>query len=128
VSAYWTPLSPDTQTVFTGYALEMWHDVKSYLWLPGDASLHVKFWVDGQCLGEFTAPEEAWMPGSAYVEIASLEGSVWFDDICISSATTCPFAKEDCDCNGVINIQDVVCTVNSAFRGEPTQPSCCLHK
>ncbi|MEW5702487.1 MAG: hypothetical protein AB1792_09690 [Candidatus Zixiibacteriota bacterium] len=120
--------NPDGPTTFPGYDLEVWHEVKCYLQTPGDAKLHVMFWLDGQYLGEFLWPEEPWMAAPAYFDISAQEGSVWYDDVCINPPAACPFTAADLNCDGVASVQDVVLCVNEAFRGAPPRPPCCVHQ
>lgn len=72
----------------------MWHQVKCDLWTPGDGYLHVKYWVNGQYLGEFLTPEEPWMQTAGYLDIAAQEGTVWFDDVCINTTGSIPTLSE----------------------------------
>ena len=74
-------------TVYTGFALDTWHDVRCRLSLPGDSQLHAEFWVNSSYLGEITLPEESWMSEPAYLDISCQEGTVWFDDICVGPAS-----------------------------------------
>ncbi|MEP0829020.1 MAG: T9SS type A sorting domain-containing protein [bacterium] len=75
---------PSGAVEFTGYPLGVWHHVKCQLINPDDGFLHVKIWINQGYLGEFYWPFESWMTGSAYLDIESLEGTAWFDDICVS--------------------------------------------
>ncbi|MBI5265910.1 MAG: T9SS type A sorting domain-containing protein [candidate division Zixibacteria bacterium] len=68
---------------FSGYALDTWHTIKCDLSSPGDGQLHVKIWANDEFLGEFEWPYESWMTESAYLDISSQEGTVWFDDVCV---------------------------------------------
>ena len=75
-------------TIFSGYALGSWHNVRSLLSTPGDGYLHMKLWVNASYLGEYTLPEEPWMSELAYLDITSQEGTAWFDDVCVAPAPT----------------------------------------
>lgn len=43
----------------------------------------------------------------------------------VSSIVSCPFERQDANCDGVVDIVDVVKSVARAFRGEPAEPPCC---
>jgi len=87
-------------TIFSGYALGSWHNVRSLLSTPGDGYLHMKLWVNASYLGEYTLPEEPWMSETAYLDISSSEGTAWFDDICVNPlaapADTLIVGQPDC--------------------------------
>ncbi len=74
------------QPVFSGYDLETWYNVRVETRLTDDV-LFAKYWVDGQYLGEFSQDysDRDWIHNIRYVDIAAQEGTVWFDDVCISS-------------------------------------------
>ncbi|MBI3872343.1 MAG: hypothetical protein HY304_04615 [candidate division Zixibacteria bacterium] len=44
---------------------------------------------------------------------------------CSADFVTCPFDPQDVDCNGIVDILDVVKTINVAFRGQPATSPCC---
>lgn len=75
---------PGANATFPGYALNVWHFVKFSMSLPGDGSLHVRYWVNEEYLGEYTIPEESWMSSPAYLDISAQEGTAWFDDVCVA--------------------------------------------
>ena len=79
------PLSTNNPSVFSGYTLNTWQNMRCRLETPGDGLLHVQFWVNDAFLSEFTLPEEAWMSQSAFVDISSQEGTTWFDDVCVTA-------------------------------------------
>jgi|SRR3989344_3892323 len=120
-------IPPSSPRVFSGYSLEEWHTVSCSLWLPGDSFLHSVIWINGDSLGEFTMPEESWMHDPAYIDLSSQEGTVWFDNVCVNSSIlpTPSFAAGDNNCDGIVNIVDVILEVDFVFRGRPSQPPCC---
>jgi len=77
-----TPTAP----VFSGYALNQWHDVRIELKREGNLILG-KFWINNDYLGEFSrdVSEVSYIDSLRYFNIAAQEGTVWFDDVCVSS-------------------------------------------
>lgn len=79
------PWPAGEESEFSGFPLGIWHEVKCYLSTDGGGILHVEIWVNDQYLGNFPIPEESWMGEPVFVDIASQEGTVWFDDVCVQS-------------------------------------------
>jgi len=82
------PWPAGEESEFSGFPLGVWHEIRCYLSTDAEEFLHVEIWINEQYLGDFAIPGEAWMGEPVYVDIASQEGTAWFDDICISSGVS----------------------------------------
>jgi len=90
--------------LFSGFALNEWHNVRAYYDTPGDGHLHAKYWVDGQYLGEYTQTigPEGFNP--QYIMIGSQEGTAWFDDLCVRSILPVAFDIKPGSCPNPLNV------------------------
>jgi len=119
----------------TGFSLEQWYKFGVEIFLPGDDSVHVRFWNDDIYLGEY-AQDLVSLPHlltATHLDISAQEGTAWFDDICINEGLI--FSKKYLP--GDVNMAegawppaatspDVTYLVNF-FRGMPTSHSCLLN-
>jgi len=74
--------------VLEGFDLNTWYKIRIELDSPGDGSIHARYWIDDNLVGEYSRPWEEWMGNVAYAALGAQEGTVWFDDVCVRAGVS----------------------------------------
>lgn len=98
-----------TYTVLTNLSANQWHRIRIEYSRPNDGLLHAQYWVNGTYYGDFSRPWEQWMAGLGYLHVGAIEGTAWFDDICVKPGpppvTEVAFDIKPGSCPNPVNIK-----------------------
>jgi Dockerin type I domain len=108
--------------VFTGYALNQWHNIQVNVEQINPDSIHAAFFVDGVYLTDHMYEISIGL-NLKYISISSSEKYAWFDDVCVSAFLSCCDTPADYNNDGSFNIADVTAGINRIFGGG-APPTC----
>jgi DNA-binding beta-propeller fold protein YncE len=115
---------------FSGFAAGEWHHIKCHVATSGD-TVTAKIWVNDIYLGQFLWPSHPGFLNQAFLDISSLEGTAWFDDICVRALdiSLLPYCcagragNVDCDPNNGVDISDLSALIDNLYIS--LAPLCC---
>jgi hypothetical protein len=110
----------------SGFLLEQWYKVSIEIWDGQNDSLYTRYWIDGGYLGEYSLALDSIPPldSITHLFLAAQEGTVWFDDVCVSTGLliSCDYVVGDANGSESYNGLDITYGV-SYLKGGPS-PAC----